>query len=120
MQELNITHLLLAVGLCLGSAAAASADPARTVSPAVMHAAPSAKAHIVQNIPANAEIDVSNCSGGWCYVSWRNLFGYVRPDVVAAEPYDGGPPPYGPPPPVFGPWWGWGGPYYGYGWGRRW
>ena len=52
-------------------------------APAAMRRAPSAHSHIVQTIPANAQIDVENCSGGWCYASWRNLFGYVPAFAVA-------------------------------------
>lgn len=121
-------RFIVTFGLCLGLAAPAFADPARTTAPVVMRAAPSPKARVVQNIPANAQIDLSHCSRDWCYGSWRDRFGYVRADAVAAEPYEAGPPPgyYGPgyygPPVVVDPWWGWGRPfYYGYGWGgHRW
>jgi uncharacterized protein YraI len=120
-------RLIVTFGLCLGLAAPAFADPARTTAPVVMRAAPSPKARVVQSIPANAQIDLSHCSRDWCYVSWRDRFGYVRADAVAAAPYDAGPPGYdGPgyygPPVVVDPWWGWGRPfYYGYGWGgHRW
>jgi uncharacterized protein YraI len=119
-------RLILTFGLCLGIAAPAFADPARTTAPTVMRAAPNPTARIVQRIPANAEIDLSHCSRHWCYVSWRDRFGYVRADTVAAAPYAAGAPGYdGPgyygPPVVVGPWWGWGRPfYYGYGWGHRW
>ena len=107
------------IGLCL--VGPALAEPATTVAPAAMHRAPSAHSHIVQTVPANAQIDVENCSGGWCYASWRNLFGYL-PAVAVAQ---GGPPPMAAPPPpvvvaapvVVAPAFGWGGPYVGGGWG---
>jgi uncharacterized protein YraI len=109
--------LLLIPGFCFAAATCALADPATTTRPAVMRAAPSPKAHFVQNVPPNAAIDLNQCTGRWCYVSWRNLFGYVPADAVAAQPY----PPrayYGPPPvvgPGWGPGWGW-----GLGWGPGW
>jgi uncharacterized protein YraI len=118
-------RLLAVSAVCLGFAAPALADPAETIAPATMRAAPSASARVVQHIPANAEIDLSSCSGAWCYVSWRDRFGYVRADAVAARPYaprpgyyDYGPGYYWGPPVVVAPGWGWGRPY-GWGW-RRW
>jgi hypothetical protein len=110
--------LLLISGFCSGVATCALADPAITIRPAAMRAAPSAKAHLVQNMPPNAAIDLNQCTGGWCYVSWRNRFGYLPADAVAAQPY----PPrayYGPPPVIVGPGWGpgWG---WGLGWGPGW
>ena len=114
-------RLVVTFGLCLGLTAPVFADPAMTTAPTLMRAAPSPKARIVQDIPGNAQIDLSHCSGAWCYASWRDIFGYVRADAVGTAP----PGPYGPryygPPPVVSPWWGWGRPfYYGYGWGYRW
>jgi hypothetical protein len=115
---------LLTAGLCLCFVAPGLADPAQTAIPATMRRLPSVKAHIVQHIPANAEIDVSSCAGGWCYGSWRNLFGYIPARAVeAGPPVAMGPPPFAVAPPVVGPAFGWGGPYagasWGYGW-RRW
>ena len=119
---------LLAIGLSLGFAASAVADPAMTGRPVTMRAAPSGKARVVQHIPANAEIDLASCDRGWCYASWRNLFGYIPAEVVAA-----GPPPatlpgnelppavvYAQPTYITPPVWGWGGPYVGLGWGYGW
>ncbi len=118
--------MLLVTGMCLGFVAPSLADPAETAIPATMRRLPSVKSRIVQRIPANAEIDVSHCAGGWCYGSWRNLFGYIPARAVAAgPPPDGGFPPVAmaPPPVVVAPAFGWSGPYvgatWGYGW-RRW
>ena len=117
-------RLIVTFGLCVGLVAPVFADPARTTAPVVMRAAPTAKARVVQNIPANAEIDLSHCSGDWCYASWRDRFGYVEANAVAAAPYAAAPPGYAGPyyyGPAVGPWQGWGRPYYyGYGWGHRW
>jgi hypothetical protein len=125
-----LRRTLLAAGLCFIFAAPSFADPAMTGALVTMRAAPSGKARVVQQIPANAEIDLSSCNHGWCYSSWRNLFGYIPAEVVVR-----GPPPATlpgnelPPPVVEAPpayiaprAWGWGGPYagvnggYGYGW----
>ena len=121
-------RLLLAAGLCVGVAGPCFADPAITTASSAMRDEPGLHSRIVQTIPANAEIDLQNCTGDWCYVSWRNIFGYIPSFAVA----QGGPPPGaaapGPPPVVVaappvvvGPVFGWGGPYVsgywgGYGW----
>ena len=57
-----------------------------TGAPVTMHAAASGKSRVVQRIPANAEIDLSKCKHGWCYASWRNLFGYIPADAVVLGP----------------------------------
>ena len=119
-------RLVLAAALALGAAPGLAA-PAVTVAPSDMHRAPSVNSRIVQQIPPNAQIDVQNCAGDWCYGSWRHLFGYIPAFAVG----QGGPPPGPPvgavPPPVVvapapvvvAPVWG--GPYVGvgYGWGWR-
>ncbi len=120
--------LLLAAGLSVGLAGQCFADPAITTASSAMRHAPSLHSRIVQTIPADAEIDLQNCSGDWCYVSWRNIFGYI-PSLAVAQ---GGPPPgavapppvVAAPPVVVAPVFGWGGPYVGgywggYGW-RHW
>ncbi len=112
--------------LCLASALCgpAAATPAMTTSPTVMRDAPSSRAHVVQSIPGNAEIDIGGCGKVWCSASWRDISGFVAARVVSTA---GGPPPVyadepplGPPvevgPPVFVAPFGWG---YGYGWHRR-
>jgi hypothetical protein len=122
---------LFASGLCFIFAAPSLADPAMTGAPVTMRAAPSGKARVVQQIPANAEIDLSSCNHGWCYSSWRNLFGYIPAEVVVRGPPTAVPGNELPPPVVDAqpsyiapPAWRWGGPYvgvnggYGYGWSR--
>jgi SH3-like domain-containing protein len=101
------------------AASAASADPAVTTVAAGMRGAPTAKARLVQSVPANAEIDLNYCSKAWCYASWRDRFGYLPASAVAAPPYpdqpDGGPPP------IAGSGWGGGwGPFYYGSWYRHW
>jgi hypothetical protein len=102
---------------CAGAAAPCNAGPAITTAPAAMRRAPNAHSHIVQTVPANAQIDLENCSAGWCSASWRNLFGYIPAFAVA----EAGPPMIAPPV-VVAPAFEWGGPYvgggFGYGWGR--
>ena len=89
----------IAAAICL-AAGAAAAHPAMTAEPATMRAAPSLHAHVVQHIPANAQIDVESCGDRWCAASWRNLEGYVRVEAIGAS--DGGPLVDAPPPPPYG------------------
>jgi hypothetical protein len=119
-----LRRLLLAAGLGVGLAGPCFADPAITTATSAMRHSPSLHSRIVQTIPANAEIDLQNCARDWCYVSWRNIFGYIPSFAVA----QGGPPPgvvapaesvvVAPPPVVVGPAFVWGGPYIGGYWGR--
>ena len=121
-----LCKILVAAALAAGFAAPAFASPAVTVAPSAMHRAPNMNSRVVQEIPPNAQIDVQNCTGDWCYGSWRHLFGYIPAFAVGQ-----GPPPPGlaatppvvvaPAPVVVAPAWGWGGPYVGvgYGWGWR-
>jgi uncharacterized protein YraI len=106
--------------LFLGLAAApAAADPAVTTTAATMHGAPSSKSRLVQTVPANAEIDLNYCSKAWCYVSWRDRFGYLPASAITVQPYPGAP--IGGPPPIAGSGWGGGwGPFYYGGWYGHW
>jgi hypothetical protein len=117
-----LRRFLIAAGLCASVTAPCFAEPTVTTAPATMRRAPNAHSHIVQTIPPNAQIDLEHCSGGWCFASWRNLFGYIPAFAVA----EAGPPPMVPPPPPIGitappivvaPAFGWGGPYVGGSWG---
>jgi len=107
-----------------GAAPGALADPALTRVPTTMRAAPNPQGQVVQRIPPNSQIDLNGCQGGWCYASWRDLFGYVPVRSVEAQPYGAAPPPpaYGaPPPPAYGAPPVVVAPVFGWGWGwRRW
>ena len=123
-------RLLLAAGLCVGLVGPSFAYEAVTTAWSNMRRAPSAHSRVVQSVPANAQIDLQNCTGDWCFASWRDLSGYIPAFAVAEAAV---PPPVtvAPAPPVVvtappivvGPAFGWGGPYvggyWGYGW-RRW
>jgi hypothetical protein len=104
---------------CIGFSGSALAEPAVTVVASIMHHSPNIHSRIVQEIPANAQIDLSSCTGGWCYASWRDLFGYLLADAVAASaaPIVAPPPLVVARPAMIAPPWGWGGPYIGVGWG---
>ena len=121
MRVISLTLLLATIVPSL-----ALADPAITTRSTTMRAAPSPKARPVKQVPMDAEIDLNYCARNWCYVSWRNRFGYLPVNTVAALPprrriYVMPPPPIYPPgywgPGYWGP--GYGGPGFHHRGGRR-
>ena len=110
MRVISLTLLLATIVPSL-----ALADPAITIRSTTMRAAPSPKARPVQQVPIDSEIDLNYCARNWCYVSWRNRFGYLPVNTVAALPprrriY------VMPPPPIYPPGY-WGPGYWGPGYG---
>lgn len=103
--------------LLAGSAAAAPGTALTTVN---LRAEANTTSEILGKIPGGSRIDVAECNGGWCAVSWAGKSGFAiqtaldttgraRPRVVRRAPpraYDPDddeyvpmPPGYGPPPP---------------------
>ena len=142
-----MTRLIVAGVLTLITGGAALAAPGTAVSTVNLRAEANTTSTILGKIGAGSRIDVGDCTGGWCAVSWQGKSGFViqtsldmsgRPVARARRIAPGsehivaaGPPPAGyvrvPPPGVVyapgyfgGPYWGgyWGGPRY-YGWGPR-
>jgi len=105
-------RLVTAFGLGLAFAGSALAHPAMTTVGTQMRESPNGHSRVVQDIPANAQVDVEGCGPVWCSASWRNIPGFVRADAVVAGGV-GLRPAYRPPPPPFFRPFGWG---YGYGW----
>jgi uncharacterized protein YraI len=121
-RRLRMLRGFAAFGVALALCGPAAATPGMTTSPTVMRDAPRSHAHVVQSIPANAQIDIGGCGKYWCSASWRDLSGFVATRAVSTA---GGPPLYanaippgpayvGPPPVVVAPYYGW-----GWGWRRR-
>ncbi|MBV9287375.1 MAG: hypothetical protein JO288_06040 [Hyphomicrobiales bacterium] len=115
--------ILIAAAITFGGAAPALAEPTVTTSVAIMHRAPRPESRVLQEIPPNAQIDLINCTGEWCYASWRKIYGYIPAFTVQGAP---APAAVAPAPViverpvVVAPAWGWGGPYVGVGWGWGW
>ena len=129
-------------------AAPAQAAPVRPRSAVVtanvnLRSGPVTDAEIITAIPGGSTVQVGDCNGEWCAVSWngrdgfaiaRNLDTSGRRTVRRYRPqpyYEGGPPVvygppvYYPPPVVYAPGYYYGPRYYygrrwGGGWGRRW
>ena len=128
-----LPRLLLAAGFVGVFAGPAVADQAITSASSIMRKAANPRSHIVQSVPAGAEVDIQSCGRSWCYGSWRGRSGYL-PSVAVAQ---GGPSPgaaapapsafFPPPPPLAvtapvivapAPVYHWGGAYFGVGGGR--
>ena len=126
--------LFLCLGVLIGSATAASAKPAYVLTTVNLRAAPGTTNEIVAKIPGGSLVDATDCTGGWCAVTWNEKRGFAietsldlsgrvpsrragpprdRDYIVEEGPpvyYDGGSPPpyyYGP---SYGPYYR---PYYG-------
>ena len=82
--------LCLAV-VALGALAGPSfADPALTTASSNMRKAANPHAPIVQQVPANAQIDIQSCGGDWCYGSWRGLYDSCPPSRSPSPDASGG------------------------------
>jgi len=114
----KIGAALAAIG-ALAVSTSAIAAPALTRASAGMREGPSSGAPVIQEVPADTEIDVRSCQGAWCYVSWRYIFGYLPRGAIDPRPFPGlgpVPPPgaYVAPPPVVVA------PAIGFGWSFGW
>ena len=143
MNTRHIVRLALGAGLVLCAASDALAKPAYVGSTLNLRAAPGTTSEIVGKIPGGSLVDASECTEGWCAVTWQEKSGFaiqsaldlsgrvparrtvVRRPVYVDEPpiyYRVDPPPfYARPYPYY-----FGRPYYGrpyYGrryWGHHW
>ena len=76
-------HRFLTVfGFALVFSGSGLANPAMTTTDTEMLESPKPHAHVVQAIPAHAQVDVEGCGPVWCSASWRNIPGYVRASSV--------------------------------------
>lgn len=131
------TFLLCTGALLTLSAASAAAAPAYVLSNVNLRSGPATTNDVVVLIPAGSVVDATNCTDGWCAVTWKDKSGFAiqtaldmsgRPHPSYGAPgrygppgYVQGPPEYGPPPPVYyGPPYGYYGPYWGWRWRRYW
>ena len=119
----TVWKILLAAAFWVSVTEPSLAEPSVTTSLAAMHRAPAPGSRVLQEIPPNAQIDLINYTGEWCYVSWRKIYGYIpaftvesAPEVVAVAPAQV----VVAPSVVYGPAWGWSGTYVGGGWGWSW
>ena len=127
----------LAAMALLFSVASAEANPTTVSAEVNLRDTPATSGKILALIPKGTSVEATNCSNGWCQVSFNGQQGYaisrnlgmaqpaprrvVRrpvPQVYAEGPveYDPGPVYVGPPYPYY---YGYG-PYYGGYWGPRW
>jgi uncharacterized protein YraI len=113
---------LVCFGALIGSGSIALAKPGYVITTVNLRAAPGTTNAIVAKIPGGSLIEVDNCTGGWCAVTWRQKKGFAIQTAldlsgrVPRPPHAYGPPPaYVPPPGYVGPPVVYSRPYY-----RRW
>lgn len=113
---MHLKHLSLAAGLLLASAGAAMASPAVVTNDLNLRSGPGTRYAVVATMPAGATVNVMNCGGAWCRVSWGDAVGFASRSYLGnggpGPAYVVVPPPvvYAPPP-VFA---------FGFGWGGGW
>ncbi len=123
---------MIVAGMATALSAPALAKPAYVPSTVNLRAGPGTDKDILGKIPSGSLIDVGDCTGGWCAVTWQGKSGFaietaidmsgrVPPrNYVHRRYYVEEPPAYylpPPPPPVYvvpyyrrpyyGPYWGW-------------
>jgi len=133
---------VIVLAFLAAAATAASAKPAYVASTVNLRASPGTGSEIVTKIPGGSLVDASDCSEGWCAVTWQDKSGYaiqssldmsgriqsqrsVRPRSYDEPIYAERPQIYYEPPPTvyYEPapyYYGYYGPYFRRGWGRRW
>jgi hypothetical protein len=67
--------LALATGALMLSAGAASA--ATVTNTVNLRAGPGTSYSVIDTLPAGADVDVLNCTGNWCRVSWDGAVGFA-------------------------------------------
>jgi len=97
----------LSAALMALSVQCAAAAPALAVHDVNVRQGPGTNYPIVTTIPGGSNVEVLNCYGEWCSVTWNGQSGYAiarNLDQGGAPPGRGGPPPpQGAPPPPDGP-----------------
>jgi hypothetical protein len=98
------------VALLTLSVHCAAAAPALATNNVNMRQGPGTNYPVVTTIPGGSNVEVNNCYGEWCSVTWNGQSGYAVARNLdrgqGAPPGAGGPPPPGagaPPPPPGGP-----------------
>lgn len=129
---MKLTRLVHCAGaLIMLSATSAPATPAYVTTNVNMRSGPGTTNEIMVRIPGGSLVDATNCTDGWCAVTWQGKSGfaiqtaldmsgrvpsrYGPPVVYERGPgYVVGPPVYYRPPayyyrygPYYGPRWGW-------------
>jgi uncharacterized protein YraI len=116
------------------SATSAAANPAYVLSNVNLRSGRATTNDVVVLIPSGSVVDATDCTDGWCAVTWKDKSGFAiqtaldmsgrpHPRYSGPGPYGPGyaerPPVYGPPPVYYGPPYAYG-PYWGWGWRRYW
>lgn len=127
---MNPARILVGLGILALSATGGLAKPAYVVTTVNLRASPGTNSEVVGKIPGGSLIDATDCSEGWCAVTWQDKSGFAiqtaldlsgrvpnraaGPGYVPRGPYVEEEPVYAAPPPVYygygpyyRPYWGW-------------
>jgi uncharacterized protein YraI len=74
----------------------AEAEPAVVTGDVNLRSGPSTRYAVIDTMPAGATVNVYDCGGGWCQVSWAGVRGFASSRYL-----DGGVPVYAAAPPVY-------------------
>ena len=77
------TILLGAASAVVLSAGAANAAPATAESSLNVRSGPGTQYPVVDTIPAGGAVDVGNCTGSWCRVSFSGGYGFANRSYLA-------------------------------------
>ena len=76
--------IVVLAALCL-TVAQAIASTCYTLERTALRSGPSNKHKLIAHIPADAEVVMSACEGGWCKVRWNGKSGYARHSSLIDE-----------------------------------
>src|SRR3984893_5740293 len=112
LAKINFAQIATCAAVLIAlSAAGAEAAPALATNNVNMRQGPGTNYPVVTTIPGGSNVEVNNCYGEWCSVTWNGQSGYAVARNLdrgqGAPPGAGGPPPPpgagAPPPPPGGP-----------------
>jgi len=70
-------RLLLSGSLLAASSAVAAAAPATVGTDLYLRSGPGTGYGVIETMPAGAEVDATDCAGGWCRVAFDGAEGYA-------------------------------------------
>lgn len=88
--------IAIAAGALMLSAGAASAT--EVTGDVNLRSGPGTSYSVISTLPAGADVDVLNCTSGWCRVDWQGTVGFANASYLdSASSYDDSSPVYAEP-----------------------
>ena len=83
---MRLKTISLACGVLLTAAAAVQAAPAALTNSVKLRSAPANSAAVVAALPAGTIVNVFDCAGAWCRVSFGRTIGYMTKRYLGLGP----------------------------------